>query len=70
MLHAIIAASIAIVPLPHIGSSKSDCPSQPDNITKPAASTSLIGAIFVAVLYPRLCSEPPELSNEILQSLF
>ena len=50
MLQAIIAASAKIVPLPHIGSIKLVSPSQPDKINIPAAKTSFIGAIFVAVL--------------------
>ena len=46
----IMAASAKMVPLPHIGSKKSPCPSQPESKIIPAANTSLIGAIFVAVL--------------------
>ena len=44
---AYIAASINKVPLPHIGSKRSDSQSQLLRITMPAAKTSLIGAIFV-----------------------
>ena len=42
--------SIKIVPLPHIGSIKFWVPSYPVKRTKPAASTSLIGAILVSLL--------------------
>ena len=42
-----MAASIKNVPLPHIGSKKSDSKSQSLNNIIPAANTSLIGAIFV-----------------------
>src|SRR5690554_7574792 len=64
MLQAIIAASTKNVPEPHIGSKKSVCPSQPLIIRIPAAKTSLIGAILVAVRYPLWCSEAPEVSKE------
>ena len=50
MLQAIIAASISMVPEPHMGSIKSDCPSQPESIINPAAKTSFIGAMLVANL--------------------
>ena len=63
-MQAIIAASIKIVPEPHIGSIKFDSPDHPDIITRPAAKTSLIGAIFVDDLYPLLCKDSPELSSE------
>ena len=35
----------------------------------PAASTSLIGAIVFATLYPRLCNDCPELSKDSVQIL-
>ncbi len=41
---AIIAASIRIVPDPHIGSINAESPRQPDLSTIPAARTSLSGA--------------------------
>ena len=41
---AIIAASIKIVPVPHIGSNKSDFLSHPDIKIIPAAKTSFRGA--------------------------
>src|SRR5690606_20241416 len=62
MLHAIIAASTKKVPEPHIGSKKFDCPFQPLKIKIPAAKTSLIGAILVAVLYPLWCNDAPDVS--------
>ena len=70
MLQAIIAASIRIVPEPHIGSIKFSSPVNPDSITIPAANTSLIGAILVAVLYPRLCNESPEESIDMVNHSF
>jgi hypothetical protein len=51
-----------------MGSNKSDCPSHPLSITKPAAKTSFIGAMLVAVLYPLLCSDSPDESKETLQN--
>ncbi len=70
ILFAIIAASIKIVPEPHIGSIKFSSPVYPDNRTIPAAKTSLIGAMFVAVLYPLLCKESPDESMETVNHSF
>ena len=64
---AIMVASIKIVPEPHIGSIKFSSPVYPESNTNPAAKTSLIGAIFVELLYPLLCKESPELSKETVQ---
>jgi hypothetical protein len=67
ILSAINPASIGIVPEPHIPSINSDPLSQPLSKIIPAASASFNGAAVDAVLYPRLCSESPELSSEIVQ---
>jgi hypothetical protein len=47
MFPAINAASIKMVPEPHMGSTKLLMRSQPVSSTMPAASTSLMGARFV-----------------------
>ena len=58
-----MAASAKNVPEPHIGSKKSVWPSQPESNKIPAANTSFIGAILVAVLYPRWFKAFPEVSK-------
>ena len=59
MLADISAASIGIVPDPHIKSTNGLCGSQPDNMIIPAASTSLRGALSTSTRYPLRCNESP-----------
>ena len=63
---AIIAASIAIVPVPHIGSSKTSSAFHFDKYTSAAARVSLIGAIIFKALYPLFVKDSPELSSIIM----
>src|SRR6056300_959748 len=63
MLHNIIPASIQIVPEPHMGSTRVEFLSQPEREINPAAITSLRGAMFVSMRYPRLNNASPDVSS-------
>jgi len=60
---AIDAASIAIVPLPHIGSRKAVPGCQPESAIRPAARFSRSGASSVSRRQPRLNSGSPDVSR-------
>ena len=62
ILRAESAASMRIVPDPHIGSMKFVLPSQPDLLTMTAARFSLIGAAPAFARYSRRCRDSPLMS--------
>jgi hypothetical protein len=68
ILQAIIAASAKMY-LNHTLDPRNHLVRQPESNKTPAANTSLIGAILVAVLYPRWCNEFPEVSSAETWSL-
>ena len=61
---AINAASMMIVPDPHIGSSNGSVGVHPEASSNVAASVSRIGALATACRQPRRCSSPPAASAE------
>ena len=63
MRRASSAASIGIVPEPHMGSTSAVSPVHPEPISIDAASVSLIGAFATACRYPRRWRRSPELST-------
>ena len=65
-LVAIMAASIRKVPEPHMGSTSGTPSFQPDSFKRPAAKTSLMGAVPRLWRYPRLNSVAPEVSREMV----
>ena len=67
---AIRAASMRIVPEPHIGSMKFVLPSQPDLLTMTAARFSLMGAVPAFARYSRRWSDSPLMSMLTLTWLF
>ena len=64
------AASIRIVPLPHIGSTTKWLPLTLDKSAIAAARVSFIGASFDSARYPRLWSPAPEVSSITLTLSF
>ena len=66
ILSEILAASMRNVPLPHIGSRSGIPGSQPERKSRPQAKFSLIGAIFVFSLKPRLKRASPLVSMNIM----
>ena len=59
---ACIAASITIVPAPHIGSTSAVSGRQPASASRPAASVSRSGAAPVSTRAPRRCRRSPDAS--------
>ena len=57
---ACVAASIGIVPAPHIGSSSASDGSQSHSASSPAASVSRSGAAAFSCRQPRRCSRSPD----------
>ena len=57
------AASMTMVPAPHIGSTSGTLGSQPASARRPAASVSRSGAAPISTRAPRRCSRSPEAST-------
>ena len=68
MPRAMSAASMGIVPDPHIGSINGSFARQPLARTIAAANVSRSGALATSVRYPRRCKSSPELSTLISHS--
>ena len=64
-----MSASARSVPDPHIGSTSGVSPSHPVIAMAAAATVSCMGAVTVALRYPRRCIEPPEVSTLIVAEL-
>ena len=62
MLAASMAASMGNVPLPQNGSTRIRSLFHGVSIIRAAARVSVMGALLVSVLYPRLCRESPLVS--------
>ena len=67
---ASIAASIGNVPLPQNGSTRIRSFFHGESIIIAAARVSVIGALLLKSLYPRLCKDTPEVSSPTVTSSF